>query len=92
MVRLCARKKHGQERLTRAEIIRASGLAGVTIDRLSRARSWDKYSVQTIAAFTAACGVDLANLRRHREFLKTNKHAAWRKVPNVYGKILSYRS
>lgn len=88
LVRLCARKNHGNVRLTRAEIIVASGLPGRTVDKLSMARSWDCFTAGAIFAFTAACGVDLSNFRRHKEYLKRRSHVAWRERPDVYAKIL----
>lgn len=75
LVRLAARRRG--RRMTRREIAHTSGLSGRTVDRLSRGRSWNNVTAAVIFAYTEACGVDLMNLRAHRDYLKRRGRAAW---------------
>jgi len=75
LVRLAARKK-GRPK-TRREIIIDSGLPGRTIDRLSRARTWDHVTCRVMFAFSNGCGVDLARLRQDRDYIKRRARAQW---------------
>lgn len=87
LVRLCARKSRGRVWMTRADIIRISGLAGRVIDKISIARTWGKFDIDTVIAYTTACDVDLATLRRHKDYIKRRKQLAWRDRPDLIAKI-----
>lgn len=77
LCRLVARKVHGRQPMTNAEIARKSGLSIANVDKLARARNWNHCTLKTVAAFAMGCGVDLLRPRRHLDYLRRRKKAQW---------------
>ena len=69
-LRLLARHKWKRRPMTNLQISERSGLALETVRRLSRCRSWNKITVETMLRFSAACGVEMLHQRRAIQFIK----------------------
>jgi hypothetical protein len=61
--RFLARSKNGNRPASERELAKRSGLSHSTIQRISRAKSWDNFTLDTIVSFTLACGIDLMKPR-----------------------------
>ncbi len=80
--RLVARTDHGRRGLTHKEIATRAGLACSTVKRLSTATTWKGISVGTAEAFSAACGVNHLEAKRHKEWLRVGD---WMHVSRATG-------
>lgn len=88
-IRLVARHSHGRRWITRAMLIRKSGLCPRTVDRVSRAKSWKGIDVDVQLKFLDACEVDLLDMSKHVRFLKRSFKAAIKKDYKKVAKIFS---
>jgi AraC-like DNA-binding protein len=90
LCRLVARvgKGRGCRPLTIDEIAAISGLSPCTVYRLSKAMTWAYETGLIISAFSAGCGVDLLNTRRHREYLTRRKRWHLSKQPKYFSRLL----
>lgn len=70
-VRLCARVNNVA--ITTKQISERSGLHPRTVAKISRMTTWATVPIDMADRFIRACGVSLANGKRHREFLKETK-------------------
>ena len=68
LCRLYAHK--GRRPLSHQDIVEKSGLALSTVSRLSKARTWSGCRIETIVAFSFACGVNHFNARAVRQALR----------------------
>lgn len=79
LCRAVARKRELPK--TNMEIADDSGLSLSTVLRISKMKDWGEVTVAAADAFSRGCGVDLMRPRRHLDWLKRRKHAAWRQNP-----------
>lgn len=77
LCRLVARERHGRKGLSLRQIAQRSGLSLACVSELSRRATWRGLKIETVEAFSRACGVDLFRLRRHVQFLKRGQ---WRHI------------
>ena len=71
--RFLARKKCGQAPMSSREIAALAGLSKARVDSLSLLSSWKGIPIDTVAAFSKACGVDLLRPAAARKYLKRSK-------------------
>jgi len=77
--------------ITQAEIAKATGWSLKKVRRFCGLQSWDNVPLKDIDPFRMACGITIANERRHREYLKrtldlervTDGFTHFRKRPKV---------
>ena len=68
--RLLARKNHGRDGLSHAEIAKLSNLSKSTVAELSLKTEWDGVPVDVAVAFALACGVNHLACRAQRDYFK----------------------
>lgn len=71
--RYLARKAHGHRPMSVRDIAAVSGLSRDVVSRLSMMRSWKGVSIDTVEAFSRACGVDLMRPGLVAKYLKRSK-------------------
>jgi len=89
-LRLLARHKWKRRPMTSQQIADRSGLTKMTVQRLSRCRSWNKITVETMLRFSAACGVEMLHQRRAMQYIKESdgfKNAAHLKKPTASSRM-----
>jgi hypothetical protein len=73
--RLLARKNHGRRGMTHRDLAKASGLTLSTVQALSFRRSWTGLSIDTIMAFSLACGVNHLSTDQQMDYLRRRRMA-----------------
>ncbi len=81
--RYVARKKHGLEPMSHADIARKSGLSRSFVASLSKRKTWKGIPVNVIDSFSRACGVDILVPKRTIEFLRHSKKAHLRSATKL---------
>lgn len=81
LCRYVARDKTGRRGLSNRQIAMKAGLTKSTVDRLARKHTWNGLRIDTIEAFSKACGVDLLHPSRQIDFLKRRKRKHARALP-----------
>ena len=81
LIRLLARKQHGQLPMSAADIALRGGLSVTRVKQISKARSWERIQIRTAQAFISGCGVDPMAIGPHLRYwrrygLRFMKHAA----------------
>lgn len=75
LCRCIARKKHGYAPMSVRELAEKSGLSKSRVAELSLKRSWKGIPIDTISAFSLACGVDLMRPHDTIRYLRKSKRA-----------------
>jgi hypothetical protein len=73
LCRVMARKKNGFAPMSHRDLADASGLSKTKVAELSLRRKWDGVPIDQVEAFARACGVDLMNTKRVKDFLRRAK-------------------
>lgn len=93
MCRLVARTGVGRASrgLSHSEIAQLSGLERSTVAKLSKRETWEGCTLETIDAFSTACGVDLLHTTDQVRFLRHKKKTHITNSPNqaFYKDLLS---
>ena len=86
VVRMLARSGNGKaaRRLTHEEVVKSSGLTYARVRTISGLTSWRGVTIEEADAFMGACGVTLANLWRHRAYLRRSLNPRITKSPLHY--------
>jgi len=87
LVRVLARD--GGRSLSNKDIAAMSGLSVKRIGQISKMKSWGRLQVSEVAAFAAACGVDLVNQSKTRKYLMRGPAMAHLKKANNREYLLS---
>lgn len=70
LCRLLARKGKKRRPYSSRELSEISGLSRDMVNMISAQTSWNNVRIKDMLAFTKACGVDLTDLKRQREYIK----------------------
>lgn len=66
--------------MTCREISDLSGISKSTVASMSKARTWEGRSVDTVEAFANACGVDIFNPHKVVKYFRNTKQVHLRKA------------
>jgi hypothetical protein len=82
--RYLARKSNGHRPMSVRDIAIASGLSKSKVADLSLKTTWKGVSIDTVVAFSQACGVDLMRPHLVTEYLRKTKRIHLTRVSNVH--------